>query len=986
MAVEAKRPLEKGKYVWVLSRKDGKYRVIIGPDPLDASEDDMPIVADAVNPMKMISMNSASEAIQDFITLNTGEYAVVHSPAELSPGSDTDTYPNGNFQNGKNEMKSLQLGKKRVITSGHFPLWPGQRVEIRKMHELSSNQYLMVVVESTAVDTKAPYYDLTGRCAGIKRAVVDETVGSEGEGVEEKIKIANMKEEAALAGTTDESETGAAGAADATKEKEAGKVDGAKREVAPDVILKVGQKIIIPGSLTPTYIPPTGIEVVAEGNLNEVAVVEDDLSSPVDFVGRMIADGFLKVENLRNFTDKAGIGQEYYDEVEKAYKDLRRERDGKKALSRALSGILSSSQFSRLATALTSRAKESEKDDLVVRDAVVLGPTEFCVLFDEDGKPRTHKGPGRVFPGPYDIFRTEGSRNRIYDAYHLREDRGLLLRVVADRISRKDLEKQLPEGSGEALKGKEAFTKGDEIFIGGFDSYLVPSSSIEVINPETRQPHIGNDHSEVYVQSIGVDQKSGVYVASVATGNVRLEKGEKKLLLDPRKDKHVKRLVPARMWNLIIGEGEPHKKTSQPMVNTPWALSVPIFNNKAALVTGKDSRRVVVGPCTELLSYEEWLEVLNLSKGRPKSEEAVLETCFLRVKGNRITDQIRLETADFISIDVDVCYGVEFIGDTQEEMIKWFNYRNYVMLLYNNLRSRLRSAARKMTLKDIYPVIPDFVRDTILGEKPRVEDGREAHRPGLKFEENNMLVNEVEVLSIKILDAGISDMITKQNRTVIQGEMEVSIARAGLQTLIASDEIDKKSAVIKVEKVKRDREAELQAATGQHEVDKKRRELAHAISMMTQQSKAALDKATEMATSEMAAISRTRDDEDAAAELTRVDERRQRIIEFRDSLKDIEVELIEATSKADVDRLNAIQKGLIEALEGMGNKQLAASLAEHLPQATGTLGLLLGQGGLNAVMKMMEGTPIEKAINALKDSAKTVEAAAMEIQRSSEED
>lgn len=177
MAAEvSKRPLEKGKFVWVVSRKDGKYRVIIGPDPLDASEDDMPVIYDPKSPMQMIPVPTASEAIQDFITLNTDEYAVIYSPAEISSGSDTIQYPNGNYTVGKNEMKGLRHGKKSIIISGHFPLWPGQCVEIRKMHTLASSQYLMVVVESTEVDAAAPYYDLTVKCAGIKKAVVDESV------------------------------------------------------------------------------------------------------------------------------------------------------------------------------------------------------------------------------------------------------------------------------------------------------------------------------------------------------------------------------------------------------------------------------------------------------------------------------------------------------------------------------------------------------------------------------------------------------------------------------------------------------------------------------------------------------------------------------------------------------------------------------------------------------------------------------------------
>lgn len=974
MAAEiTKRPLGIGQFVWSMSKKDGKYKILIGPDPLEATDDDIFFISDSSDPKKIIPVSTPVEAIQDFITLKTNEYAVLYSPSETT----SIEYPNANYSSGKNDMKPLLRGQKRIITSGHFPLWPGQSVEIRGIHSLSSNQYLMVTVESIPIDEGAPYYDLTLKCASIKKAVVDESVESEGS---EKIKIGDVQS------PLEEGKTGTDSHEPSSEDSKAKAEDAKKGVPVTGVALRVGQKIIIPGSLTPTYIPPTGIEVVSETE-KEKNSTEDSSASPKDFVEKMIGAGILKIENIRSFMEAAGIDLEYANDANRIYTSLRRENDGKNALGRAIENVSPGMNFyAKLARVLSDKINDSKKADLVVRKAVVLGPTEFCVLFDEDGKPRIHKGPGRVFPGPYDIFRTDGSRNRIYDAYHLREDRGLLLRVVADMISRSDLVQQLPEGSAGALETKDTYVKGDEIFIGGFDSYLVPSNSIEVINPETRQPHIGNDHSQVYVQSIGVDQKSGIYVANVATGNVKLEKGERKSLLDPRKEKHIKRRVPRELWNLIIGRGEPHKAADQRTIETPWALSVVIPNNEAVLVTGKDSRRVVVGPRMELLGYEEWLEVLTLSKGRPKLEDSVLETCFLRVTGNRITDQMELETSDFVNISIDVCYGVEFEGETQDDKAKWFNHRNYVMLLCNNLRSRLKLAARKMTLKELYPAIPDFVRETILGVKPEAEEGEESHRPGLKFDENNMLVNEVEVLSITIPDIEIADSIVRQNRTIINGEMEVATSRADLESRRAKDAIDEQIAILLGQKAERDKLTNIKLADSQHHVTMRQRELGYAESELVQEIQAALQKSAEENSGEVAALVRKRADEESKAVLAREEDRRGKIVSFRNALKTIQIELLGAESKADVDRLGAVQTGLIEALNGMGNKELATALAENLPQATGSLGLLLGQGGIEAITKMVKGTKFESALNALKDSAKTVEKTSEQIGKTSEEE
>ena len=190
---------------------------------------------------------------------------------------------------------------------------------------------------------------------------------------------------------------------------------------------------------------------------------------------------------------------------------------------------------------------------------------------------------------------------------------------------------------------------------------------------------------------------------------------------------------------------------------------------------------------------------------------------------------------------------------------------------------------------------------------------------------------------------------------------------------------------IAIEKAARDRKVGLKVARSAHEVKRVNAMLQHAVNDLIQKNEAAVAKATEQAENDVAELTRARTIADEKAELAIDYDRRQKIVEFREALKKIQVDLIAATSKADVDRLGAVQKGLIEALEGLGNKQLAAKLAENLPQATGSLGLLLGQGGLDAVLKMAKGTPMEAGINALHDSAKTVDRAADGIGKTDDE-
>ena len=71
---------------------------------------------------------------------------------------------------------------------------------------------------------------------------------------------------------------------------------------------------------------------------------------------------------------------------------------------------------------------------------------------------------------------------------------------------------------------------------------------------------------------------------------------------------------------------------------------------------------------------------------------------------------------------------------------------------------------------------------------------------------------------------------------------------------------------------------------------------------------------------------------------------------------------------ADVARLGAIQNKLVEALEGLGNKELLTALAQNLPRAGGSVGLLAGLGGIDALKKMVKGTRFETTLNALADT------------------
>jgi len=217
------------------------------------------------------------------------------------------------------------------------------------------------------------------------------------------------------------------------------------------------------------------------------------------------------------------------------------------------------------------------------------------------------------------------------------------------------------------------------------------------------------------------------------------------------------------------------------------------------MVTSKDSREVVIGPQTRILDYTEELETLTLSTGRPKNDSHLLTTCFLQVQGNRVSDQVSIQTADHVWLGVELSYRVSFVGDSA----RWFDVKNYVGLLVDHLRSLIRGAARNVTIDAFHGASTETLRNAILGKR---DDG--GSREGRLFEENGMWVYDVEVLHVGIEDedvaellytaqqAAIASTIERRRQALRMGDREMEesvnrqIAAAQIQTLAKTMELE----------------------------------------------------------------------------------------------------------------------------------------------------------------------------------------------------
>ena len=917
-----KIPVTERQFLWVQDDDKGEVTLHVGPTMVSPTAADRVVIDDGDGGFR----EDTSSRPQRLIEVGDHQYAVLYNPLLENDGG-----PNGRFRVGRNETRPLKNGTRAMIPGPcSFYLRPGQRAEVRDAHELSASQYLVVKVYGP-LDPTAPYHDVTVRSAAITRATAE-----------------------ALDGRPQPLPDAAAGKP-----------------------LMRGQLIVVRGIDTQFYIPPSGVDIVPDTSVDEsgatlsavtaqrlVAQMQQQIQSAPPPKGQPpqpspepLSPSFDELEESEAERSKAKRAVAQYQSqaafVDQAARTRQRVQvpgkpmpppppmpsappapgapspvRGEVAVSAPATNagpVPPASLDDLLASDSVRKAIEREaRQARLVRHAAVLGEKEFCVLIDPDGKREIKVGPARVFPGPYDTFMTKGSRNRTYDAYELLPQRALWLRVISS-ISREDMAAKMPRG---VQLDKEMYYPGDEILLSGVSGFFFPFNEIEVLSPQTGEAVVGNDHSSVFIEAIGIDQKSGIYVRDLTTGEVRLIRGKQSYLVDPRKEIHITRTLSIAEWNLWIAPSEPHKITNKSMM-TPWAVSIIVPHNTAVLATSAAAQRVIEGPCVTLLEYEETLVPLRLSTGTPKSDEHPLQTCFLRTVGNRVSDIIEVETSDFVRIHIRTSYSVTFLRDHKD---KWFNCENYIQVMCDHLRSIVRSRMRTIALSSLWPQVSQVVRDTILG--PRGTEPGSEGRKGRFFADNGMLVTEVEILEAEIQDSVIAELMKNVQRESVMLAIGDRQAQEKVTSAKLRSELEKQQTELQmagkqreaqlgelVRKLKHEAELsnlrERELVQGEQSRLVSERELVEIRAKLERESlaqKAQLDALTREASTKASAQATLHSEE----------------IEHLSRVRALEIQLLDAQARAVVAERTSVQPQLVEALTALGDKALLSEVAHNM--------------------------------------------------------
>jgi major vault protein len=602
--------------------------------------------------------------------------------------------------------------------------------------------------------------------------------------------------------------------------------------------------------------------------------------------------------------------------------------------------------------------------EVYVREAITLERMEYCILLDENGNKRFVKGPDVVFPEPTEEF-VEKKGQRKFKAIELNEISGLYIKVIAPY-----------------QENGVSYQEGQEIFITGKEQMIYYP------RPEHAIIKYG-DIDKIY--AVAIPKGEGRYYLDRITGVISLKRGPCMFLPDPRKEVLVRRIIEPHkvmLWypgnqealaynNMLLemtrGKKQnfveetsfqrqrPRKEVeekSSPQYtvvgddaierNTQFtpprtltidskyegAVSISVWNGYAVQVVSKTGeRKVLKGPTSYLLEYDEDLQVIELSTGVPKSDAKLIKTVYLRILNNKVLDILTVESSDFCQLNILLSYRLNFINDEN----LWFNVENYVKFLTEHLRSRIRNIAKKYRIIELFNNGTQIIRDHILGEPV------EGKRPGLYFEENGMHIYDVEVLDIKILDKAIEKMLIEAQQDVMSQELALAKSKRHLDYTTEKESIDR--AINELASITLQNKIQLQIEEAQKQMEFELAKIRAEIEKQKQLYLEELEKQQLL-------------DESLKREIERKKLAQELELLYQQEKNKLEIQMIEAHIQEITEKAGAISPSLIAALQAFADKALAEKMAESMAP----LAILGGNSVVDALRKLLKGTKIENVL------------------------
>ena len=612
-----------------------------------------------------------------------------------------------------------------------------------------------------------------------------------------------------------------------------------------------------------------------------------------------------------------------------------------------------------------------------VRDAVTLERLEYAILKDEDGEKRYVHGPAVVFPKPTEVFVEAPKGGTIFRALELSPISGIYVKVIAAYKDDNDVEHPI---------GEELFITGNEQMI------YYPRPEHAMIQYDGKYMH----------HAIAIPEGEGRYILNRLTGEIKTVVGPQMYLPDPRKEVVVKRKLTAKECELIypgnrevlaynneisekyveslarkglttdgltnaincaystvnqeatlaifeananISRGVSYTKPRTITLDTKYegVVGVSVWTGYAVNVVSKSGKReVVVGPTTRLLNYDETLEPVILSTGCPKTTDHPITTAYLRIENNKVSDYIKVETKDYVTVGIQVSYCVNFLEKYKD---KWFSVENYIKYMTDRMRSMLKREVKKYDIQQFYANSTDIVRKVVLdkngGEK------KDKQFDGRFFAENGMLVYDVEVLKINV-DSDIAEILEAHQLEMIDKALKLNDAKSRIELVEALNEAEKKENEMLTAKrmfnIELDHKIATEKMAKEEEINAKKRAAAQAKADAELALQGVLNEINE------AKLARDKAENDAKVALQRelgaIEEAKQKV--YADTIKEI---------------VGSISPDLVAALTTKANAELLTEATKNMSP----LAIARGESVADTLNTLLRGTTLEKIVDKISE-------------------
>lgn len=620
-----------------------------------------------------------------------------------------------------------------------------------------------------------------------------------------------------------------------------------------------------------------------------------------------------------------------------------------------------------------------------VREAVTLERLEYCILKDEDGNKRYVHGPEVVFPEPTESFVTSPKGGFIFRAIELSKISGIYVKVIAEYTDENEV----------------VHPVGEEQFITGADQMIYyPRPEHAIINYDGKLMH----------HAIAIPEGEGRYIMDRMTGEIKTVRGPAMYLPDPRTEVVVKRKLTESQCNLWypgnrevylhnmnmteksvekeaasmnfidsitayctststnstlanleakanISRGTSYTKPRTITLDTKLdgAVSIDVWTGYAVNVISKSGeRKVVCGPQTILLDYDQDLERLELSTGKPKTSDSTIKTVYLRHENNKVSDVIQVETKDFVRANVRVSYCVDFDKDYMD---KWFAIDNYVKYLCDRVRSLMKREAKDYNIQDFYQNYSDIVREVTLGVDFTAEqDSNDKHAGHRFFPENGMFIHDVEVLGIDV-QQDIEYLLLDKQSEMIRKSLELADAQREAEIADALAATDKKKQELRTQELLHKMELQKLEAEARHKIQVEMNRKNEAEEAAKKQAELDLQPVLD----ELSKAAEARKDAQFAAELDRKVCLREEETLRAQALADIEAAKQTAYANTVKEIMSSITPDLIAALEVGGKCDLMAALAEHMSP----IAIAQGEGVVETTDRLLRGMPVDASLKSI---------------------